>query len=336
MEQPVTMQDVARAAGVSPATVSRVLNGNGIVAPHLADRVRAAVDRLDYRPNAVARSLRRRSAAVWQLIISDIENPFFTSMVRGVEDVAQAAGCSVVLCNADEDLCKEKRYIGVALAERMSGVILSPASERDSDVHQLLRQGIPVVTVDRTLAGVPGSVDSVVTDNHLGARMATAELLGAGYESVACVTGPLRVTTANGRLEGYRAALADAGVPWRPELVRVADYKEGGGREAMLSLLGLPHPPDAVFVANNRMTIGALAAAREMSVSIPADLGVVGFDDMAWSTLTCCPLTTVAQPTYEIGACAARLLMEGCPSPERPAKAVVLQPALVRRDSSRR
>ncbi|MDA8392663.1 MAG: LacI family DNA-binding transcriptional regulator [Actinomycetota bacterium] len=336
MGQAVTIQDVAKLAGVSPATVSRVINGNGVVARHLADRVRAAVDTLDYRPNAVARSLRRKSAAVWQLIISDIENPFFTSMVRGVEDVAHAAGCSVVLCNADEDLGKERRYIEVALAERMSGVILSPASEEESEVEPLLRRGIPVVTVDRTLAERPATVHSVVTDNHRGAQLATAELLGAGYKSVACITGPLRVTTAQGRLAGYRSALASAGVRPRPELVRVADYKETGGRDAMLSLLELADPPEAVFVANNRMTIGALAAARQRSVSIPGDLGLVGFDDMTWSALTCCPLTTIAQPTYDVGASAARLLLEGPPGPSRPAKTVVLQPTLVVRGSSRR
>lgn len=330
----VTIQDVARQARVSMSTVSRVLNGHTTVADELTARVQVAVERLGYRPNAVARSLRRQVAAVWQLIISDVENPFFTSMVRGVEDVAQAAGYSVVLCNSDEDLDKERRYIEVAISERMSGVILSPASEAASDVGPLLGRGVPVVAVDRVLSH-PG-VDMVLVDNVEGARVATSELLAGGFRDIACVTGPLRTTSGSQRLSGYRQALAEHGRPYRPELVRVADFKEAGGYGAAESLAGAGCTVDAIFVANNRMTMGVLTWLARQAPGPGGELGLVGFDDVPWADLTRRPLTTVAQPTYAIGETAGRLLLERRDHPERPGARVVLQPTLKVRASSRR
>lgn len=197
-----TIYDVAQLADVSPATVSRVINQRGNVDPQMTDRVLAAVKALDYRPNSVARNLRRQTAAVWTLIISDIENPHFTSLVRAVEDVAQPAGHSVFLCNSDEDVDKERHYIDVALSERAAGVIISPASDRRSTIAPLLERGMPVVTIDRELRSSP--VSAVVTDNAGGARQATAHLLESGYTRVACITGPLRTSTATQRLAGYR------------------------------------------------------------------------------------------------------------------------------------
>jgi LacI family transcriptional regulator len=327
-----TIYDVARHASVSPATVSRVLNARGDVNAEMARRVRASVQALGYRPNTVARSLRRKVSAVWAVIISDIENPHFTALVRGVEDVARAAGHSVVLCNADEELDKERGYVEVALGEQMAGVIISPASDTESAVGPLVQAGIPVVTIDRRLKGSP--VSSVVVDNEQGARDATAHLLDAGYERVACVTGPSRTSTATERLAGYRAALRAAGRDVDPALEQVADYKEAGGAQAVRALLTSASPPDGLFVANSLMTIGALEALAEAGLQTGRDVGLVGFDDLPWARLLQPALTTVAQPTYDLGRTAAQVLVERGADPSGPARTLTLPTRLVVRGSS--
>ncbi len=199
----VKIVDVAREAGTSVATVSRALNNNDRVDPELVRRVKAAAKKLGYKPNAVARNLRRQRTSLWLLIISDIENAFFTSVARGVEDVASQNGFSVVLCNADEDEGKEARYVDLATAEQAAGVILSPHSSHNH-VGRLVANSIPVVVIDRSVAA---EVDSVRGDSRAGARMATEHLLEQGWERPACVTGPRSAETAELRRLGYQDAL---------------------------------------------------------------------------------------------------------------------------------
>jgi LacI family transcriptional regulator len=301
-----TMQDVARAAGVSTATVSRVLNGRSDVNPEMAARVAATIKELGYRPNGVARNLRRRVASVWGLIVSDVESSYFTSLVRGVEAVARANGYSVVVCNSQDDPEAEAAYLEVALDEQMAGVILSPARP-DSDVTALVARGVPVVTIDRRLA--TGATSAVVVDNVAAAHRATTHLLDAGYARIACVTGPQHVSTAVERLQGYRDALRDRGVPADPALERIENYRVDGGRRAVRELAALPAPPDALLLANGLLTVGALSALHELGLAIPEQVGVVGFDDSPWAEVTHPPLTTVAQPTDALGRAAAELLL---------------------------
>lgn len=329
-----TIYDVARAAAVSPATVSRVLNGRGDVNEEMANRVRESVRALGYRPNSVARSLRRRVAAVWALIISDIENPHFTALVRGVEDVARSHGHSVVLCNSDEELEQERAYIDVVLAERMAGVVISPSSERQSALGPLLDAGVPVVSIDRRILRSP--VSSVVVTNQAGAYEATAHLLMSGYRRVACITGPTRTTTAAQRLAGYRKALAEAGMRYDPTMVRTADFREAGGANAMHSLLEQTQPPDAIFVGNGLMAMGAVGALRDAGVDVPDEVGLVGFDDMPWARLLRPSLTCVAQPTYDLGRTAAHLLLERTADRDAAPHRVTLRTRLVVRESSHR
>jgi LacI family transcriptional regulator len=320
-----TIYDVAKHAGVSPATVSRVLNGHR-VDPALAHRVNQATAELGFRLNAVARSLRRSRTTLWAVIIADIGNPFFTSLVRGVEDVAQAAGYSVVLCNSDENLKKEADYAAAAVSEQMAGVIISPSSERASDVSSLLEAQIPVVAIDRSIRSV--KVDSVRVDNVQGAAEATAHLLAVGYQRVACITGPRRVTTASQRLKGYESAHRAAGVAVNPQLVQHADFRQQGGYDAMSSLLALREPPDAVFVANNLMTVGVLACLADNRIGIPGGMGIVGFDDIPWAQLIQPTLSVVKQPTYEVGQTAGHLLIQRIAQSSRPPSTVVLPTTL--------
>jgi transcriptional regulator with XRE-family HTH domain len=204
-----TIGDVARAAGVSAATVSRVLNGSATVSSERADRVRQAAEALRYQPSGPARALRRQRTTLWAAIVADIENPFFTSMIRGVEDVALRENHRLVLCNTDEDVDKEAAYVDVAIADRMAGVIIAVASTTRSSLDPLVDAGIPVVAVDRRPQNA--AIDSVLVDNRLGARLATEHLLDGGATRVACITGPARLSNAATRLAGYRDALAERG-----------------------------------------------------------------------------------------------------------------------------
>lgn len=302
-----TMQDVARVAGVSTATVSRVLNRNADVNREMAARVTAAVKQLDYRPNGAARNLRRRTASVWGLIISDFESSYFTTLVRGVEDVARANGFSVVVCNSRDDPAQEAEYIKVALAEQMAGVILSPARP-DSDISELTARGIPVVTIDRRLGTEIAS--AVVVDNVAAARNATLHLLANGYCRIACVTGPQHISTAVERLQGYREALEDSNFLPDPSLEQIENYREDGGFRAVERLMASDRPPDAFLLANGLLTVGALRALHAGGHSIPDEVGVVGFDDTPWAQVTQPPLTTIGQPTESVGRVAAELLLE--------------------------
>ena len=327
-----TIYDVARRAKVSPATVSRVLNNHASVDPGLVARVQAAVEHLGFQRNHLARSLRRQQTSTWAMIISDVGNPFFTSMVRGVEDVAQSAGFSVVLCNSDEDLHKESKYIAGAVNDRMAGVLISPSSEDETNISPLLQTQTPVVVIDRKLRKAP--VDMVLVDNAAGAASATSHLIDQGYRRVACITGPEDIPTARDRARGYRSALRTAGHKFNSSLLRYGDFRERGGYEAMASLLELPLPPDAVFVANNLMTIGAMRCLAARGVPVPAAVGVVGFDDVLWAELVQPSLSTVRQPTYEMGAVAAELLARRVVDPDSPRQTVTLSTELVPRSSS--
>jgi LacI family transcriptional regulator len=327
-----TISDVATRAGVSVATVSRALNGKPTVHPELAERVRTAAEELGYHPNGLARSLRMQRTAVLGLVISDVSNPFFTSVARGFEDVAGTGGYSVVLCNSDENLDKERRYLDVAVQERMAGVLLSPTSAATS-VEPLLRRGTPVVAVDRPLDGV----DQVLVDTRRAAAEAIAHLARAGYRRIGCVTGPAGVRTAEDRLAGYRDGLAAAGLRRDPRLVRRTEFRAEGARAAAGELLvaGV----DALLVANSAQAIGALEAIGAAGRRPGAEVGLVAFDDAPWAALLSPPLTVVSQPAYELGALAARLLLdriEGrAPDPVGPVVRT-LAATLVERGSSSR
>ncbi|MEV0405109.1 substrate-binding domain-containing protein [Actinoallomurus sp. NPDC050550] len=294
----------------------------------------SAVRELGYRRNAVARNLRRAQTTLWAVIISDIGNPFFTSMVRGIEDVAQTAGYSVVLCNSDEDPDKEATYIAAALTEQMAGVIIS-SSRRPKAAQALVESGTPVVAIDRELPGA--DVDTVLVANERGAVSGTRHLLDAGYGRVACITGPEEVSTARQRADGYRRALAENGIPIDPELIYHADFREHGGFVAMGALLELDSRPDAVFVTNNLMTVGAMECLVERGVSVPDEMGIVGFDDIPWAHLVRPSLTTIAQPTYELGRTAARLLLDRIATvPSKPSTIVLPTDLRIRESSMRR
>jgi len=299
----VKIVDVARAAGVSPATVSRALNNNPTVGPEYVKRVRAAAAQLGYRPNGVARNLRRQSTDLLALIIPDIGNSFHTLVARGVEDVARAASISVLLCNSDEDPTKEAEYLVVAEQERVAGVILSPHDE-SADISLLEAASIPVVAIDRPLGA---RIDYVASDSYAGAVIATQHLLDQGWQRPGCCGGPEDVETAQRRVAGYRFALKDSGVEPR---VAFGAYDQEGGARAAGALLDRDDPPDALFVSSERMALGVLSELNARGIRPGIDVGILTFDDTPWAPLMAPPMTVIEQPAYEIGARAARILID--------------------------
>jgi LacI family transcriptional regulator len=314
-----TIYEVAARAGVSPATVSRVMNG-AKVSPELARQVRAAAEELAFTPNRTARRLRRQHSEVVALIIPDIENPFFTALARGVEDRARTDGYSVVLCNTDDDPVRESTYIDIALAEHMAGVILAPA-DGDGDVSRLIARRQPVVAVDRSPHGV--HIDVVTVDNRAWGRNATESLYAAGFSRVACITGPSRVETAQLRMDGWRQAASRHGAAG-DELLRWANYRVDGGRAAIAGLLALAEPPDAVVVANNLMAVGVLEALHDAGLA-PPDFGVAAFGDLPFASLTRSGVRVVPLPARALGETAMGLLLGRIAGNDGPARTVMLR-----------
>lgn len=326
-----TIKHVAARAGVSTATVSRVLSGLDGVRPELRERVHTAVSDLAYYPNRVARNLRVRTTRLIGLVISDIQNPFFTSVVRGIEDVLQRADYTLLLGNTDENLEREQLYLATLRAEGVAGIILAPTGKSSGHYGSLLPIQLPVVAIDRAPAGL--AADTVVVNNSAGSCAAVTHLIALGHQRIGCITGPPNLSTAEERKNGYTQALQARRLPLVDSLIRYADFRQSGGYAAMQALLELDEPPSAVFVANNLMTLGALQALHERSLQIPSDVAVVGFDDMSWATSLQPPLTAVAQPTYLLGTTAADLLLARLREPHRPVQQIVLDTKLMVRAS---
>jgi len=328
----VTIEDVARRAGVSTATVSRVLAGRPHVRDALRVRVQEAIQALNYRPSRVAQSLRVQRSRIIGLIISDIQNPFFTAIVRAVEDVAQQRGFSVMLCNSDESAAKEAAYIDLMLDEQVSGLIVSPAAA-DNDIYRRLAAAqVPIVVIDRRVENPLG--DMVIADNVQASFEIVSHLITNGYRRIGAVLGVPDASTGAERYEGYVRALTAHGIAVDPALVRQGMPRSNFGHALTLELLRLDHPPDAIFTGNNLLTIGALRAIDELGLRIPEDVALAAFDEMEWMFLVKPALTVVAQPTYAMGKKAAELLLQRIADPSRPPQEILLQPTIQVRESS--
>lgn len=294
---------MAQRAGVSPATVSRVLNGTATVGEDKRTVVMEAIAELGYRRNRLASNFRRLKSEMIGVVVSDIENPHFTQMVRAVEDAAHARGYRVLLCNTDEDPEKQREYLDVLAQERVAGVILSPTAGPGPAVDDLVDHGVAVVAFDRRVRD--RRVDAVVAANAAGARAGAAHLVECGHRRVGFVGGPAGVQTADERRSGYEQAMAEAGLE---PLVADGRFRHEGGRQATDALL--QQGATAILVANNLMAIGALQAIKERGLRIPHDVGIVSIDDPPWAKLTDPPLTTLAQPVREMAQAAVELLFE--------------------------
>jgi LacI family transcriptional regulator len=330
-----TIRDVARLAGVSVATTSKVINKKDSVSPKLTQRVLNAMESLDYHPNQIARSLKVRQTRTIGIVLPDITNPFFTDVIRGVESEARYRGYSIILCDSEEDPGVEQTNLNTLFARRVDGVLLAPTRPNDAQ-DRLTRRRSPLVFFDRIWPGFTGS--AVVTNNLEAAYDATRHLIGLGHRRLAIITGRLELSNGQDRLEGFRKALQQAGLPLQDEYLQHGDFQLENGYGCGLKLLQLALPPTAIFSCNNQMTLGLMRALGELGVPCPGRVSVLGFDDFDWAANFSPRLTTVAQPNLEMGKQAVQMLLRKIQSVDRgegdEQKVVVLKAELRVRDST--
>lgn len=328
----ITIKDVAERARVSFTTVSHVVNGTRSVSEDSRKRVLQAIKELRYVPSAAARSLKINRTFTIGLITSNSSNPFFAEVVRGVEDTCYEAGFNVILCNSDDSPNKQRRYMRVLNEKQVDGLIVMSSGFGVELAQALQSVVVPCVEVDRDMDDV--AVDMVQVDHEFGAHLAMAHLLSLGHRRIACIAGPQSLSPALQRVRGYKNALAAANIDVPEGFMRESDFTSAGGYRAMIGLLNLPERPTAVFAGNDLMAIGAICAAAEAGLRIPADLSIVGFDDIALAAYTNPPLTTIAQPMNETGRLAARVLIDRIERPSGSPQREVLKPSLRVRQSS--
>jgi LacI family transcriptional regulator len=302
-----TVLDVAKRAGVAPITVSRVINNSGYISLATRERVEVAVKELGYVPNTIARGLRSKRTHTLALVVTDITNPFFTLMARGVEDVAGNSNYTVVYCNTDESEDKEEKYVNILAQKQVDGVLLVPACGNARTIKFLELNGIHVVVLDRRISGV--ETDFVRSDSENGAKRLVQLLIGLGHKRIAIISGPKDVSTAVDRVLGYQQGLKEAGLA-ENELVYYGAFNQQSGYELTKQAMGQSPRPTAIFGANNFIMIGILKALGELQLNVPNDVSVVGFDDFPESMLVKPFFTAATQPAYDMGRLATDLLLK--------------------------
>lgn len=329
----ITIKDVAEKAGVSVATVSRVLNETNNVRQSTRERVMAVIEQLGYKPNAIARSLSNRKSNIIALVVPTITNPFFPELARAVEDIAESKGYQVILCNTDDSREKLLKYIDSLSTQYIDGMVIDSHNLRQEDIEQLKKNDIPVVLIDRIIHD--GEFTSIAVDNRAGGAMATTHLLEIGCKRIGHLSGPMEVETALQRAWGYRDVVGR--LSWFDQSwVAAGEYSVESGYQMMKELL-MRHPDvDGIFASNDLIGIGALKAAYEWGKKVPNELSIIGFDGIDLSGLVIPPLTTVQQPIYQIGEVAVQELFLSMKDPNRPPKKHVLDVKLAIRESTLR
>jgi LacI family transcriptional regulator len=327
----VTILHVAKLAGVAPITVSRVVNNAPGVNPKTRERVNKAIAELHYVPNAMAKSLRSKKTQIIALVLTDVTNPFWTTIARGVEDTAAHNGFHVILCNTDENPEKESNYITVLLQRRIDGLILAPSSGDRRRLLPLKRQDVPCILIDRQVGGF--KTDVVRSNGKEGARRLTEHLIGLGHRRIALIGGPAHVSTAEDRMAGYCQALQEHGIPIEESLIKQGSYKEENSFQFVKELLSVTPRPTAIFASNNLVGVGALQALREAGLQVPEDMALVCFDDIPQASAIYPFLTVCAQDPYKMGCVAANLLIDRITSNRRKTREVILDTKLIIRKS---
>ena len=334
-----TINDVAKRAGVSAMTVSRVVNGTGYTSTEARARVEAAIEELGYVPNALARQLRSKRTKTIALVVSDISNPFFTTIARGVEDYAVGHGFSVMYCNTDESEVEEEQYLLMLIERQVDGVLLVPARSSGESFRLLTNHRMPVVVLDRRVAAK--NVDSVRCDSEAGAHALAKHLVDLGHRRIAVLTGRRNISTSIDRVAGCRRAIEEAGLTLPEEMVHWGGFNYGklnqadGHRMAQDVLAAEGERPTAIFCANNFIGFGAIRALREAGLRVPDDMSVVAFDDLPEEWVSDPFLTVAAQPAYEIGHRAVTLLLDHIAGAAEPSgQSIVLPFELIIRRSS--
>ena len=325
-----TIKDVAARAGISYTTVSHVVNGTRPVSDPVRSKVEAAIAELGYVPSGVARSLRARATGTIGLLVPNASNPYFAELARGIEDHAERNGYSVILCNSDDDIDKQLRYLRVLLERRIDGLIVATVASDAAFAEALANLRVPLVLVDRSLDGV--SADQLRVDHEQGAYLATRHLLELGHRRIACIGGPASTQVAQLRAAGYRRALDEAGIEARA--VVNCPFTSPAGHAAAQALLAGEQRPTAIFAGNDMIALGVLRAAAERQLQVPQQLSVVGFDDIEVSRYLHPALTTVGQCIGALGEQVAARLLERIRTPGLAVAQRLIEPILVLRESS--
>lgn len=326
-----TIQDVASLAGVSTATVSRVLANYEAVSDKTRQRVQDAIRELNFQINRNASNLRKGTFSKIGVVISDIQNPFFGSVVRGIENKMIEHDYMPIIGNSDEDAEQERKLITMMLEEGVAGIIFAPAKPDCDSYGDMLNTGTPFVAIDRRTKEC--NIDTILVDGCSGSSSAVEYLVEMGHQRIAFIGGLEYLSVMQEREKGYRETLKKHRLPVVDGFLRHGNNRQDGGYQEMKALLALPQPPSAVLIANNLMTLGGLKAIHEIGIKIPDQLSLIGFDDMDWATSLQPPLSVVAQPAFEMGVQAAQALLERIAEPGISPKNIQLQTKLIFRES---
>lgn len=314
-----TIVDVAKAAGVSKATVSRVMSENAeYVRPATRDRVLAAIEQLGYRPSSIARSLTLKRTNTASILVSDVGNPFYPDVIRGVEDVALEHDYNIFLCNTSYDLDRGMTYIRSMIDKQVDGILIMSSSMSDEWLEELEKHSIPAVVLDWSVHGIKGAVGTIGVDFEPGIQAAVDHLLDLGHQRFAHISGPLRLQTSQLRRKAFLVALKSRGIAFEEVVTIESNLRLDGGGLALAQMKELSQLPTAIFTANDLMAMGLIRAARAQQMRVPEDLSVVGLDDIWLAADMEPPLTTVALPRYEIGSIAMQMLLDLLASKHKP------------------
>ncbi|MCM3595704.1 LacI family transcriptional regulator [Metabacillus idriensis] len=327
-----TLKDVANLAGVSTATVSNVTNNTKFVSDDVKRKVLDAMETLNYRPNALAKSLRVQETKLIGVLISDITNPFFSKVVRGIEYEANKNGYNILLCNTESNAVKEQEYLDILIGKRIDGLIISSSGNKEEYIKHLESANIPIVFLNRS----PESalMKTVMTNNIRGSYLAAEHLINHGYEKISIISGPQTYSTGRDRLIGYKRAMEDYGLPIDEELIKIGNFDIKSGYDLMKELINSGERTDACFIANNSMTLGAYKYIKETNLKIGQDLAIVGYDESDWADIVEPPLSTISQPAYEQGTQAAELVIANINGKELTnQKVIYLEPTMIIRES---
>ncbi|OEO32247.1 hypothetical protein VW23_012450 [Devosia insulae DS-56] len=304
-----TVRDVARLAGVSAMTVSRVINGQPGVSAETRQRIEAAIAELDYAPSKVASSLISQKTGLIGMIVPDVSNPFFGPIVRGAETTARRAGFKLLLCNSESDLRLEREYVTDLISHRVEGLLIAPVGDSSrQNLGRYVAGNFPIVLLDRLIAGL--DCDSVTLDNIDGARQLVAHLIAVGHRRIAFVTDADEVSTGRQRLAGYRKAIEDAGLPFDEDLVFHTTTDQMGGYRAAQQVLAAAERPSAIFAVNNMTAVGVMQALRQANITVPDDMALACFDDVQHLAVISPFLTVFDQPAEDMSKAAMQLLLE--------------------------
>lgn len=304
----VTIKDVAKKAGVSTSTVSRVVGNYGYVSNSTKLKVEKVIEELDYKPNALARSMITKSTKTIGIVVTDITNPFFASVIRSIEDVLWESGYAILLANTDENVERERAVVSAIIERQVDGLILVPSENKLKPHLEILnKRDIPVVLVDRMVEGLPADV--VMVDNENGAYTAVNHLISMGHKKIGMIIDDLNISTNSERLLGYKKALHSAGLPFDASLIKSCKFTSKSAFDLASQMLSQDDRPSGLFCANNFMTLGTLQAIVQAKVKVPEEISIVGFDDIYWFSTGSQQVSTVAQPVKDLGVEAANRLV---------------------------